>query len=169
MNILKNKYINVHSQVKQNVNSRLETSFKKFFSKRNKYPKFKSRSQYRSFTYPQSGFKLFNDKKVKLSGIGEVKIILHRPLVGKIKTCTLKLSKSNNWYIIFSVEQTEQDFFEIPTSINKNAVGLDIGIKTFASLSDGVQIENPRFLINSENRLKKAQRKLSCKKKRLSK
>ena len=161
----KDRYQHVYSQVKQNVNKRLDTAFKNFFDKRSSYPKFKSRNQYRSFTYPQSGFRLINDKRVKLSGIGEVKLVLHRPLVGKIKTCSLKLSKTNKWYVIFSVEVALEDFFKTPTSQNKNAVGLDIGIKTFASLSDGTQIENPRFLLNSEKKLKRAQRRLSRNKK----
>ena len=160
----KDRYPQVHSQVKQNVNKRLDTAFKNFFDKRTRYPKFKSRNQYRSFTYPQSGFRLINDKRVKLSGVGEVKLIYHRPLVGKIKTCSLKLSKTNKWYVIFSVEVAPEDFFETPTSQNKNAVGLDIGIKTFASLSDGTQIENPKFLVKSFKKIKRAQRKLSHKK-----
>ena len=161
----KNRYPHVHSQVKQNVNKRLDTSFKNFFDKRTKYPKFKSSNQYRSFTYPQSGFKLVNDKYVKLSGIGKVKLVLHRPIVGKIKTCTLKVSKTKQWYVIFSVEVAPEDFFETPTSQNKDAVGLDIGIKTFVSLSDSTQVENPRFLLHSEKKLKRAQRRLSRKKK----
>ena len=161
----KNRYSHVHSQVKQNVNKRLDTSFKNFFAKRTKYPKFKSSNQYRSFTYPQSGFKLVDDKYVKLSGIGKVNIVLHRPIVGKIKTCTLKLSKTKQWYVIFSIEVAPEDFFETPTSQNKDAVGLDIGIKTFASLSDGIQIENPRFLYKSLKKLNRAQRRLSRKKK----
>lgn len=161
----KDKYLDVHSQVKQNVNKRLETSFKSFFDKRTKYPKFKSKNQYRSFTYPQSGFKLINDKKVKLSGIGELKLIYHRPIIGKIKTCTLKLSKTNKWYVIFSIEVEPNNFFEGPNNKNTNAVGLDIGIKTFASLSDGTQIENPKFLVKSFKKIKRAQRKLSHKKK----
>jgi len=160
----KNRYPHVHSQVKQNVNKRLDTAFKNFFDKRSGYPKFKSRNQYRSFTYPQSGFRL-NDKRIKLSGVGEVKLVFHRPLVGKIKTCSLKLSKINKWYVIFSVEVAPEDFFETPASQNKNAVGLDIGINTFASLSDGTLIENQRFLLHSEKKLKRAQRRLSRKKK----
>ena len=161
----KDRFPNVHSQVKQNVNKRLDVAFKNFFDKRSKYPKFKSKNQYRSFTYPQSGFRLINDKRVKLSGIGEVKIVYHRPIIGKIKTCTIKLSKTNKWYVIFSVEVKPEDFFEISTSQNNNAVGLDVGIKTFASLSDGIQIENPRFLVHSEKKIKRAQRRLSHKKK----
>ena len=161
----KNNYQNVHSQVKQNVNKRLETSFKSFFDKRTKYPKFKSKNQYRSFTYPQSGFKLINDKKIKLSGIGEVRFVYHRAIIGKIKTCTLKLSKTNKWFVIFSVEVEPDNFFETPNNKNTNAVGLDIGIKTFVSLSDGTQIENPKFLVKSFKKIKRAQRKLSRKKK----
>lgn len=161
----KNNYQNVHSQVKQNVNKRLETSFKSFFDKRTKYPKFKSKNQYRSFTYPQSGFKLINDKKIKLSGIGEVRFVYHRAIIGKIKTCTLKLSKTNKWFVIFSVEVEPDNFFETPNNKNTNAVGLDIGIKTFVSLSDGTQIENPKFLVASFKKIKRAQRKLSHKKK----
>jgi len=161
----KSTHKNIHSQVKQNVNNRIATAFKNFFDKRTKYPKFKSRNQYRSFTYPQSGFKLVDDKYVKLSGIGKVNITLHRPIVGKIKTCTLKVSKTKQWYVIFSVEVAPDNFFETPASKNKDAVGLDIGIKTFASLSDGTQIENPRFLYKSLKKLKRAQRRLSRKKK----
>ena len=161
----KDKFNNVYSQVKQHVNKRLATAFKNFFDKRTKYPKFKSKNQYRSFTYPQSGFKLINDKRLKLSKIGEIPIILHRQIPGKIKTCTLKLSKANYWYAVFSVEVKSSDFFEIPTSQNNLAIGIDIGIKTFLSLSDGTQINNPRFLTNSERKLKRAQRRLSRKKK----
>jgi putative transposase len=161
----KGHYTHVYAQVRQNVCRRLDRSFKNFFEKRGKYPKFKSKHQYHSFTYPQNGFRIINNKRVKLSGIGEVKMIYHRPVQGKIKTCTLKLSSTNEWYVIFTVEVDPEDFFEVPTSPNKNAVGLDIGIKTFASLSDGIQIENPRFLIHSEKKLKRAQRRLSRKKK----
>lgn len=161
----KGHYTHVYAQVRQNVCRRLDRSFKNFFEKRGKYPKFKSKHQYRSFTYPQNGFRIINNKRVKLSGIGEVKMIYHRPVQGKIKTCTLKLSSTNEWYVIFTVEVDPEDFFEVPTSPNKNAVGLDIGIKTFASLSDGIQIENPHFLIHSEKKLKRAQRRLSRKKK----
>lgn len=161
----KSSHTYIHSQVKQHVSKRLEQSFQNFFSKRSKYPKFKTKAQYRSFTYPQSGFCIIDNKQVKLSGIGTIKLNYYRPIHGKIKTCTVKLAKTGKWYVIFSVEVATENFFETPTSQNKNAVGLDIGIKTFASLSNGTQIENPRFLLNSEKKLKRAQRRLSRKKK----
>lgn len=162
----KDKYTNVYSQVKQNVNKRLETAFKNFFAKHSRYPKYKSARQYRSFTYPQKGFQLDkNFKYVKLSGIGKVRIVYSQPIVGKIKTCTIKLSKTNEWYACFAIEVTPENFFEIPKYPNNNVVGLDIGLKTFATLSDGTQVENPKYLLKSEKKLKRAQRRLSRKKK----
>lgn len=164
----KNTHKDLYAKIKQNVTDRLDTSFQNFFNKRTKFPKFKSQSQYRSFTYPQypgNGFKFLSQTKLRLSRIGDVKIILHRPIIGKIKTCTLKCSKTNEWYAIFAVEVQPNDFFETPTCTNNDAVGLDIGIKTFASLSDGTQIANPHFLKHSLKKLKMAQRRLSKKKK----
>jgi len=165
-NYFKDTYKNeVHSQVRQNVNARLQRSFENFFEKRARYPKMKKRYRYTSFTYPQSGFVLINDKRLKLSGIGDVKIILHRPIPGKIKTCTIKRTRTGKWFAVFTIELTPSEFYETPTSQNNNAVGLDIGIATFASLSDGTQIANPRFLLKTQTRLKREQRRLSRKKK----
>lgn len=155
----------VHSQVRQNVNVRLQRSFENFFEKRARYPKKKKRYRYTSFTYSQSGFRLIGDKKLKLSFIGEVKIILHRPIPGKIKTCTIKRSSTGKWFAIFAIELTPEQFHETPTTRNNNAVGVDVGIATFASLSDGTQIANPRFLLKTQTQLKREQRRLSRKKK----
>ncbi len=78
----------VHSQVLQNTMKRLDRSFKNFFNGFG-YPRFKGRNQYNTFTYPQSGFKL-DEEKLSLSKIGSMKIVLHREMEGKIKTCTIK-------------------------------------------------------------------------------
>jgi putative transposase len=157
----------VHSQVLQNVNKRLDKAFIRFFEQRNcGYPKFKSFIS--SFTYPQFGFKILSDgksNKVKLSCIGNVKFIYHRPIIGKIKNCTIKkVSKYNpHWYVIFSVEQTDDQFFKTSSNHNNNAVGLDIGIKVAYALSDGTIEDNPHFLKKSKCKLRSAQRKLSRK------
>ncbi len=138
-------------------------SLKRFFDKIARYPKFKSIRQYRSFTYPQSGFKILS-KKLKLSKIGEVKTIFHREIVGKVKSCTIKVNASNQWFCCIVVEQTEEEFCQ-KSKADMVAVGIDVGIKTFASLSDGTVIENPRFLSKSLKQLKRVQRRLSRKKK----
>jgi len=75
----------VQSQVLQNVLKRVDRSFKNFFRGFG-YPRFQGRDRYNSFTYPQSGFEL-KDGKLNLSKIGNIKIVKHREIEGKIKTC----------------------------------------------------------------------------------
>src|SRR5713226_6289205 len=98
----------VHSQVLQNVAVRIDLAFKAFFRRCKAgenpgYPRFKGKGRYDSFSYPQFGFKIDAQGKLALSGIGHVKIIMHRPIRGKIKTLTLQKSSTGKWYASFSV------------------------------------------------------------------
>src|SRR5436190_17295563 len=84
----------VHSQTLQNVAVRVDLAFKAFFRRCKAgedpgYPRFRGKGRYDSFTYPQSGFKIDEQGKLFASGIGHIKIVLHRPLRGKIKTLTI--------------------------------------------------------------------------------
>lgn len=81
---------------------------------------------------------------------------MHRPTLGQIKTLILKRSATGKWYASFSVEVEPKR----PPKLD-NAVGIDVGLKTFATLSDGVEIENPRFFRKEEKALGRVQRKLS--------
>jgi len=162
---INNKKGILHSQVAQNVAARVDRSFQNFFEKRAKYPKFRKTYSYSSFTYPQSGFKFVSSKRIKLSMIGEVKIKKSREVLGTMKSCTVKRTKSGKWYVCIQCELADHEYFEEPEYSNNNAVGLDIGIKSFASLSDGTVISNPRHLLNSEKKLKREQRRLSRKRK----
>lgn len=151
------KYLNlVHSQVLQNVSNRVDVAYQRLFNKLSSFPRFKSFKKYKSFTFPQSGFKI-KDKHLKLSKIGLVKIKLHREIVGKIKNCTIKRNSQNQWFAVFSVEQTPEQYFKSPQNTN-NAVGIDIGLLNFLTLSDGIVISNSKFLSKSERKLKKLQR-----------
>ena len=162
-------YFQAHSQVLQNVSDRLSKAFDNFFNRiklqktgikiKAGYPRFKSRIQ--SITYPQSGFKFINERRLYASKIGNIPIILHRTPKGKVKTMTIKVNKSNQWFIVFSCE------IDVPKikHHSKKKVGIDVGIESFATLSDGEFIENPRFLIKSEKRLKLLNRRFSRKKK----
>jgi putative transposase len=141
----------VHSQVLQEVTKRVDLAFKAFFSRvksgeKPGYPRFKGYARYDSFTYTQSGFTLDSKtKRLSLSKIGDVYIELHRPLKGTILNLTIIKSSTDKWYACFSVE--------CPANLlppNPNQVGLDAGLATFATLSDGVQIENPRFFRKRE-------------------
>ena len=137
----------VHSQVLQNVQERLELAFQAFFrrvksgEKEVGYPRFKGYFRYDSMTFKQSGF-LLNSlaHKLKLSKVGNVKIVLHRPLEGTVKTLTITRSATGKWYACFSVEVEPK---RLPA--NPKQVGIDVGLKTFATLSDGQEIDNPRF------------------------
>jgi putative transposase len=150
----------VYSQVLQNVTLRVDLAFKAFFRRLKSgekpgYPRFKGKGRYDSFTYPQSGFKLDGDR-LHLSKIGDVRVVLHRPVEGTIKTLTIRRSATGKWYACFSVE-----YDPTPAPQKESVVGIDVGLESFATLSNGEKIENPRFFRTDEKALAKAQRKLS--------
>ncbi len=155
----KTEYQNkVHSQVLQDVIKRVDRSFKNFFNGAG-YPRFQGRNRYNSFTYPQSGFKLENGK-LNLSKIGNIKIILHREIEGKIKTCTIK-KDIDQWYVSFSCK------IDIPIILVevKTQIGIDVGLKSLVTFSNGEQIQPPKYLRASEKRLARESNHLSKKKK----
>ncbi len=92
-----------------------------------------------------------------LSGGEAVKVILHRPLEGVPKSATIRRSRTGKWYVSFSCECTEPS----PLQKTGHQVGIDVGLKTFAALSTGEDIANPRFFCQEEKALAKAQRCLS--------
>ncbi len=153
----------VHSQVLQNVAMRIDLAFQAFFRRckngeKPGYPRFKGLDRYDSMTFTQIpvGCEI-RDEILKISKVGNIKIILHRPLEGKPKICTIKRSSTGKWYAYFSCE--------IPTlnilPNNKRKIGIDVGLTTFATLSNEESIPNPRFFRKDEKELVKAQRKLS--------
>lgn len=163
---LTGKYPKIHSQSKQNVCDRVHKAFANFFRrvkdkscKKKGFPRFKSRVN--SLTFPQSGFKLISDKRIKLSKIGNVPIVLHRVPKGKIKTLTIKVNKVDQCFAVFSCEIDTKKI----EHTSKKMIGIDVGIENFATLSNGETIANPRLLIQSEKRLKRLHRRLSKKKK----
>jgi len=152
----------VHSQVLQDTLRRLDKTFQAFFlrCKRGEipgFPRFRSPSRYDSFTYPQTGFQL--NGRLTLSKIGAVKIKLHREIKGDIKTLTIK-RENGLWYACFSCVVASE-----PLPPNDRAVGIDVGLSPFATLSDGKEIENPRWFQKMRNRLRRAQRRVSRRKK----
>lgn len=147
----------VFSQVLQNVLKRLDRSYQNFF-RGNGYPRFKGRNRYDTFTYPQKGFEI-EDGKLNLSKIGSIRMFLHREIEGKIKTCTVK-KDVDQWYVIFTTE-IDREIKKIPV---ETKIGIDVGLKSLLTLSNGEQIEPPKFLRLSEDKLTTEQRKLSKKK-----
>jgi putative transposase len=150
----------VYSQVLTDVAFRLDRAFQAFFRRikngeKPGYPRFRGRGRYDSFTYPQSGFRLVEDK-LRLSKIGDVRIVLHHPIGGKIKTCTIRRTATGDWFATFSCEVETK-----PLPSCTEEVGIDLGLESFATLSNGEKINNPRFFRRDEKELTKAQRKLS--------
>lgn len=151
----------VYSQVLQDVLKRVDRSFQNFFRRvksgqKPGFPRFQGKHRYNSFTYTQLGFALTDNGKLRLSKIGDVKIKLHRDIVGKLKTLTISKDSCGKWFACFSIETKAA-----PLPKTNTSVGIDVGISTFATLSDGVEIDNPRFLKTDEKRLAITQRRLS--------
>jgi len=152
----------VYSQVLQNVQVRVDLAFKAFFRRVKNgeepgYPRFKGKGRYDSLSYTQSGFKL-DSKVLSLSKIGDIKIKLHRPIEGKIKTCTIRRMPTGKWFACFSVETED---VPLPPWKDGAVVGIDVGLESFATFSNGETISNPRFFREEEHELARAQRKLS--------
>ena len=154
------EFSNVHSQVLQDILKRLDIAFKHFFRRVKQgqkagFPRFKGKERFSSICYPQSGFKI-EGNRVLLSKIGSLKIKLHHKIIGDIKTCLVKRS-GNQWYVVFTAEQN----MVVPKKVVSTAVGIDLGLESFAVLSDGSRIENPRYLKKSEEKLKSIQSRYS--------
>lgn len=152
----------VHSQVLQDVLKRIDKAFDNFFSRVKQrqnpgFPRFKSKDRYNSITYPQSGFAI-KGNRLELSKIGLVKIKQHRGIIdgGKIKTCAIAKS-GIHWYCCLVVEYQITVHKKLVTDV----VGLDLGLNSFAVLSDGVVIDNPRYYRKSQDKLKEIQSKYS--------
>src|SRR2546421_3986550 len=160
---IREEYQEIHSQVLQDVLRKVDKAFKAFFArcKRGKtpgFPRYKGQGHFDSFTYPQGGYSLTHDNRVCLSKIGSIKVKLHRQIKGTIKTCTIK-REGDAWYVVFACE-VESDAL----GANNEAVGIDLGLLHFATLSTGETIENPRHYRKAEKRLERLQQALSRKK-----
>jgi putative transposase len=138
---------------------RIDRSFKNFFNGFG-YPRYQGKSRYNSFTYPQKGYDI-KDGKLILSKIDNIKIVQHREMEGTIKTCTIK-KNVDQWYVIFTAE-IDREIRKVPV---KTKTGIDVGLESLLTLSNGKQIESPKFLRASEKRLTREQIQLSRKKKR---
>lgn len=159
-----------YSQALQQSVRRLRKAFQNFFRRVKQgetpgYPKFRSRRNHRqSFDVPQF-FKVdFEKRRVYLPKIGWIKTIFHRKLTGIAKTCTIISTKSGTFFICIVAE----DGKSLPTKkrvTNKTSVGIDVGLTTYATLSTGEKVENPRFLQSSLKRVQCLHRRLSRKKK----
>ena len=163
---LREEYQDIHSQVQQDVLKRLDKAFRAFFRRVLEgstpgYPRFKSGDRYDSFTYPQGGYQIIG-KRLQLSKIGHIKIKVHQQMKGTVKTCTIK-REGEQWYAIFVCEYAHDPSMTFHPS--EEAVGIDLGVKTFAVLSDETSIPHPRFYRRTEEQIEVAHRTIHRRKK----
>ena len=120
------------------------------------FPRFKGYGRYDSITYPQygNGVRLESERLILLKMVGAVALVLHRPVQRTPKTVTLTRSRTGKWFACFSCE-TEA----APLPPTGMVVGVDVGLSSFATLSDGQKIDNPRFYRRDEADLKRVQRR----------
>ena len=156
----------VHTHACQEVLFRLDRAFRAFFRRVKAgqtpgYPRFKGRDRWDSLVFSEhgNGAKLTGDR-LYVFGVGHLKAKLHRSLQGRIKTVTLKRSCRGHWSVVFSCDEVPARTF--PEAIAE--IGVDVGLTSFATLSTGEQIENPRWYRQTEDTLVAAQQVLSVKK-----
>lgn len=161
----------VHSHLLQNAALRVNLAFTAFFRRVKKndgkagetpgYPRLKGVGQYDSFCFKEWGNGvLFKSGNLSVSKIGEIKCRAHRPLIGTPKAACVR-RVAGKWFVCIACE-VGAELLE-PAG---EAVGIDVGLKTFAALSNGEFIENPRFFRKDEKALAKAGRKQAKTKKR---
>jgi putative transposase len=161
------KNYGLYSQTQQEIAHRVSNAIFRVFKMKKKgkrigFPRFKSIDRMKSLYYPQCEFGFSLDEKLKVTPFGEIAIKKHREIKGRIKTLTLKRESSGKWFAIFCVGIQE----EIPKENKGGAVGIDLGLKTFATLSNGMKIDNSRHFKEHEERLTFVQRKFTFHKKR---
>ena len=158
------EYGKIHTHLLQDAITRLDRAFSAFFRRCKAgeepgYPRFKGRDRYRTFTFKDAshnnGVRLAaGGKRVKLAGIGNVKLKLHRPVEGRIKQASVTLSGNGHWYVAFACDGVQPQ----PLPSTGASIGVDVGITTFAALSDGTLVANPRPYETAQRALGKAQR-----------
>jgi putative transposase len=160
------EYHDIHSQVLQDVLTRLDRAFQAFFRRakggeKPGYPRFKGSNRYHSFTYKQVGNGAMLDNGfLVLSKLGRIGVRWSRPLQGTPKTVTLS-READGWHACFSC--TEVPMQPMPESSQET--GIDLGLESFATLADGTMIHNPRCYRKAEAYLRRCQRRVARRRK----
>jgi putative transposase len=160
------EYGALHSHVVQDVLARLEKTYQAFYRRvangeQPGFPRFHGKDRYHSFTYKEygNGARLDNGSLV-LSKIGRIAVRWSRPIRGTIKIVTLS-NEADGWYVCFSCAEVPTE----PLPLTGRETGIDVGLKVFLITADGQPVENPRHYRKAERELKKAQRRVSRRKK----
>ncbi len=166
------EYKNIYADCQQQNLRRLDRAWNRWFTpdkngKRGGRPRFKKPGDICSFTFPRvnsakAGAHL-TDNILKLSKIGEIEVILHRPIPDgfDIKQATI-LKKADGWYVSFSLEDKTVPE-PLPVNEIKTATGIDLGLEKFLTTADGRSVEVPQYYRKAQSVLARQQRKLARK------
>ncbi len=144
----------------------LDTAYQNFFRRVKKgekpgYPKFKSKRNHRKSYKSKcvgNNIKVLEDA-VQLPKLGKVKCRISKPVEGRILSATVSQTPSGKYFVALCCTDVDME----PLPYTGAVVGLDVGIKSFAVSSDGVEYPNPKYLRQSEKKLARLQRQLSRK------
>lgn len=153
------EYSNVPANLQRWTLMRLNHAYEGFF-KRGGFPRYRGKERWKSFGFAEFIGISFNGTHIAFKGInGKIRVLMHRVIKGEIKSCAFRRD-TKGWYICFQCE--------IPLEIKdcaESQIGIDVGIESFATLSNGLKISNPRIGRRTEKELRLRQRALSrCKK-----
>lgn len=148
----------------QDVIERLDKAFQAFFRRLKRgekpgFPRFRGHNRHDSFTLKQAGWKL-EGRYLYIKGLGRFKLFLSRPIEGRIKTITIRRAPTGKWFVSFSCD--EVPLVRLPKS--EKSVGIDVGVSSFLTDSNGNVVANPKFFSGYERELRHRQRSLSRKK-----
>ena len=134
----------------------LDSAYTKFFREHKGFPRFKSKKDGKqSFSIPQNTRVDFENCRIFIPKFkGGIKTKFHRTFEGIVKSSTISRTATGKYFVSILVEVNEPDVPMKPICENKT-VGIDLGIKTFAVLSDGTEIPNPKHLKQSLDKVKK--------------
>ena len=159
------EFIELGSQALQATVKRVDFAFQRFFAGLGGYPRFKSSRNYRGWTYPaKSGWKAHTTGDhggLELKNIpGQIRMRGKARTWGNPNTCTIIWKASiNEWFASITVK------CEPTRELGKGALGIDFGTMTAAALSDGTKIDNPQFLKNGLDKIRKVSKQLKRKRK----
>jgi putative transposase len=122
------------------------------------YPRFKGADRFDSVEWPKDGDGarwLPEQRRVYLQGIGHVKVSLHRDVAGRVKTIQIK-RQGRRWMLVLSCDDVPTN----PLPVTGRQVGIDVGVVSFATTSDGQHVDNPRWTRAAADRLAAAQQRL---------
>ena len=146
------------AQTVQELLQRQDAAFRKFFRHENRRPpKFRKAKEFSSFVFKQTGYKLFGNELVINKVSKRFRFALSRPWDGKVKNVRVLRSR-RRWFIAIVTDSPIPSCGKTHTGAS---AGVDFGLKTFLTLSDGNRIEAPLFYRQLERRIRKCQRLLS--------